>query len=203
MTEHKNNWDNRYDEERFFYGTKPNYFVERSLAGMAPGRALLLAEGEGRNAVYAATLGHHVVAVDNSFVGKRKALALAAQRGVELEYRLEDLVGGTWADESWDLIVLGFAHLPPEIMPGVHEACAAALSPGGVLVLNSFAKAQFGRKSGGPPRLEWLHEVAELRDRFPGLELEVVETEVELDEGPGHRGLAMVIELVGRKPADS
>ena len=201
MAEHKNNWDNRYDEERFFYGTSPNYFVKRSLDGLPPGRALFLAEGEGRNAVYAAGLGQDVVAVDNSAVGKRKALELAAERGVVLEYRLEDLVGGAWTNDSWDLIVLGFAHMPPEIMPDVHAACAASLATGGVLVLNSFSKAQLGRKSGGPPRLDWLHEVAVLRDSFPGLELEVTETEVELAEGPGHRGLAMVIELLGRKTA--
>ena len=200
MAEHKNNWDNRYDEERFFYGTEPNYFVARALVGLTPGRALFLAEGEGRNAVYAAGLGHDVVAVDNSFVGQRKAMDLAAERSVELEYRLEDLVDGAWRGESWDLIVLGFAHLPPEIMPAVHAACAAALAPGGVLVLNSFSKAQFGRKSGGPPRLEWLHEVEELKGRCSGLELDVVETEVGLAEGAGHRGMAMVIELVGRKP---
>ncbi len=200
MAEHKNNWDNRYDEQRFFYGTEPNYFVERSLAGLAPGRALFLAEGEGRNAVYAAGRGHDVVAVDNSFVGQRKALELASARGVELEYRLEDLVGGSWTAESWDLIVLGFAHMPPEIMPAVHEACAVALKPGGVLILNSFAKSQFGRKSGGPPSLDWLHDLTELQGRFPGLAVEAIETEVELDESVGHRGLAMVIELVGRKP---
>ena len=87
MVEQKNNWDNRYDEQRYFYGTEPNYFVERSLAGLAPGRALFLAEGEGRNAVYAAGLGHEVVAVDNSFVGRRKALELATRRVVEEDLR--------------------------------------------------------------------------------------------------------------------
>ncbi len=199
MARHENNWDNRYDEEHYFYGTEPNYFVARALPGLAPGRALFLAEGEGRNAVFAAGLGHDVVAVDNSFVGRRKALALASQRGVTLEYRLEDLIGGSWADESWDLIVLCFAHLPPDVMPDIHAACVAALAPGGAVVLNSFSKAQFGRKTGGPPRLEWLHDLVELRERFCGLAVEIVETEVELGEGTGHGGLAMVIELVGRR----
>jgi len=199
MRKHANNWDNRYDAERYFYGTEPNYFVARVLPGLPRGRALFLAEGEGRNAVFAAELGHDVVAVDNSFVGQRKALALAAARGVELEYRLADLVGGSWMRESWDLIVLGFAHLVPKVMPAVHLGCVAALRPGGVLVLNSFARSQFGRKTGGPPRLEWLHDLTELRQRFAALTLDAVETEVELSEGSGHGGLAMVIELVGRK----
>lgn len=201
MAEHKNNWDNRYDEERYFYGTEPNYFVARVLSETPPGRALFLAEGEGRNAVYAAGQGFDVVAVDDSFVGQRKALDLAEARGVTLDYRLADVIGGSWSAEEWDCIVLGFAHMPPEAMPEVWAACAAALRPGGVVILNSFAKSQMGRKTGGPPRLEWLHDVDVLRGQFPGLAVEAVETEVELFEGVGHRGLAMVIELVGRKPA--
>ena len=199
MSKPKNNWDIRYDEDRYFYGLKPNAFIARKVPELATGRLLFLAEGEGRNAVFAAGLGHDVVAVDNSFVGQRKALALAESRQLTVEYRLEDIVGGSWVNEPWDGIVLCFAHMPPEVMPEVHAACAAALRPGGVLIMNSFAKSQFGRKTGGPPRLEWLHDLAEVRGQFPGLEVEAVETEVELAEGSGHRGLAMVIELVGRK----
>jgi SAM-dependent methyltransferase len=202
MTEHKNNWDNRYDAERYFYGTEPNYFVARMLDTLTPGRALFLAEGEGRNAVYAAGLGHDVVAVDDSFVGQRKALALAEERGVTLEYRLADVVGGAWVDESWDCIVLCFAHLSPAEMPEIWTACATALRPGGKVILNSFAKSQLGRKSGGPPRLDWLHDVVELRTQFPGLTVVAVEAEMELAEGVGHRGLAMVIELVAHKSVD-
>ena len=201
MAEHKNKWDSRYDEERYFYGTEPNYFVAQELAALPCGRALFLAEGEGRNAVHAAEMGQDVVAVDNSQVGRRKALALAAERGAALEYRLADVVGGDWQDEAWDLIVLCFAHLPPDMMPDLHAACAAALKPGGVLVLNSFARSQFGRSSGGPPQLELLHDVSVLSAQFPGLTITCVEKEVTLAEGAGHRGAAMVIELVGRKAA--
>jgi SAM-dependent methyltransferase len=200
-TDHPNRWDQRYDQERYFYGTEPNHLVARVLPDLPRGRALFLAEGEGRNAVYAAGLGFRAVAVDSSFVGRRKALELAARVGVDLEYRLDDVVGGGWTDEPWDLIVLCFVHLPPEDMPGVHGACARALRPGGTLVLNSFSKAQFGRPSGGPPRLEWLHDPDALQLQFPGLELESEAKEVELAEGLGHRGAAMVIEMVGRKPA--
>ncbi|MCB1184278.1 methyltransferase domain-containing protein [bacterium] len=198
---HANNWDNRYDQERYFYGTEPNHLVARVLPGLPRGRVLCLAEGEGRNAVYAATLGHQVVAVDESFVGRRKALELAEYSGVDLEYRLDDVIGGAWTDETWDVIVLCFAHLDPAYMPSVHAACAAALAPGGTLVLCSFSRAQFGRKSGGPPRLEWLHDATELERQFPGLTLEMEEKEVHLSEGTGHVGAAMVIEMVGRKPA--
>jgi len=200
MTDGKrNNWDIRYDEERFFYGKEPNYFVARQLPALDRGRGLFLAEGEGRNAVFAAGLGHEVVAVDNSFIGRRKALELAAARGVSIDYRLEDLTAGSWARESWDFVVLCFAHMDPAIMPTVHRQVAECLAPNGRLVLLSFSKTQFGRKSGGPPRLEWLHDPVELEGQFPGLDLKVEELEVDLNESEGHTGPAMVIEITGSK----
>jgi len=195
---HKNNWDNRYDDERFFYGEEPNYLVKRELPSVPVGRGLFLAEGEGRNAVYAAGLGHDVVAVDNSSVGKRKALELASRSGVELEYRCEDIVAGDWDSEEWDFVVLCFSHLPPAVMGDVHRRVVACLRPGGRVLLVSFAKSQFGRHSGGPPSVEWLHDVEELREEFVGIEWErLEECEVELRESVGHFGLGMVIEGVG------
>ncbi len=97
---HENNWDNRYDEEQFFYGEKPNYFVADELPKITQGRGLFLAEGEGRNIVFAASLGHDVVAVDNSVVGKRKAMELARRAEVEIEYRVEDIISGKWDEEE-------------------------------------------------------------------------------------------------------
>jgi SAM-dependent methyltransferase len=194
-----NKWDERYDQKIFFYGTEPNYYVARILPELESGRGLFLAEGEGRNAVFAAGLGHEVTAVDGSAVGRRKALELAAARGVTLDYRLGDLTCDRWPTECWDFVVLCFAHLPPETMPDVHRQVAASLRPGGTLILNSFAKAQYGRKSGGPPRLDWLHDIDELFLQFPGLSLVGEEKEVDLRESVGHHGLAMVIEMTGIK----
>ncbi len=201
----RNRWDERYDHERYFYGEEPNRFVADRLAGLAPGRALFLAEGEGRNAVHAAGLGHRVLAVDSSAAGRRKALDLARRRGVDLEYRCDDLLADPWDRDPWegrpwDLVVLCFVHLEPADAVAVHARAAAALAPGGLLLLNSFAKAQFGRPSGGPPRLDWLHDLDELRGQFPGLVIEhAVEREVQLAEGSGHRGEAVTIELAGRR----
>ena len=196
---YKTNWDARYEEEGFFYGKEPNYFVARQLSALDKGRGLFLAEGEGRNAVFAAGLGHDVVAVDISTVGRRKALDLAAARDVSIDYRYEDLTSGSWATESWDFVVLCFVHLDPAIMPEVHRQVAECLAPNGRLIFLSFSKAQLGRKSGGPPMLDWLHDPAELKGQFPGLDLVVEEREIDLEESVGHNGLAMVIEITGSK----
>jgi len=199
LTDHRNNWDVRYDEARFFYGRSPNEFVGRELQDLPPGHGLYLAEGEGRNAVFAAGLGHQVTAVDSSVVGRRKALELAAHRRVSLKYDVADLLDHPWPAQQWDHVVMCFAHLPPETMPAVHAKVVDCLAPGGTLIHVSFAKSQFGRKSGGPPRLEWLHEVEVLKQQYAGLDLMLEEKEVDLQEAVGHRGPAMVIELTGTK----
>ena len=203
MQPEKNNWDRRYDQDEYFYGFEPNHFVEEELRRLAPGRGLFLAEGEGRNAVFAAGLGHRVTALDNSWVGRDKALRMAEKRRVELEYRLIDLVADDWGEEgTYDFAVLCFAHLPPERMATIHARTVAALRPGGRLIHCSFAKAQFGRKSGGPPRLDWLHDLAELKRQYAGIEFaRAEELEVELDEADGHRGPAMIIEIAGDRAA--
>jgi SAM-dependent methyltransferase len=195
-----NRWDQRYQSDRYFYGTEPNVHVARSLAQLPPGRGLFLAEGEGRNVVYAAGLGHDAVAVDSSGEGRRKALQLAEEKGVVIDYIQADAAVYPWDAERWDFIVLCFYHMIPAERGAFHARVAAALRPGGTLILQSFSKAQLGRPSGGPPDGERLFELAVLRRDFPGVSWEVArEREVELAEGVGHRGLAAVIEMVGKR----
>nr|MEE4269290.1 class I SAM-dependent methyltransferase [Candidatus Krumholzibacteria bacterium] len=196
----KNNWDRRYDQEDYFYGHEPNHFVGPEVGKLPVGRGLFLAEGEGRNAVHAARLGHSVTALDNSWVGQQKAQKLAQEQGTSLDYRLCDLVADPWDMRDFDFVVLCFAHLPPELMGHVHAQAVESLRPGGRLIHCSFAKSQFGRKSGGPPRLDWLHDLGTVQQQYAGVEFDrAVEHEVELNEAAGHRGLAMVIEISGTK----
>ncbi len=195
-----NRWDERYDHERYFYGRTPNQFVAEELPLLPKGRGLYLAEGEGRNVVFAAGLGHHAVAVDSSAVGRRKALALADDRGVGIHYHIADVLDHNWHEQAWDHVVLCYLHLPPAQRTELHRRVAQCLKPGGTLIFTSFSKAQHGRKSGGPPDIELLHDLAEVRGEFPGLEFEhAIEQEVELAEGVGHVGPAMVIEMLGTK----
>ncbi|MCP4293583.1 MAG: class I SAM-dependent methyltransferase [bacterium] len=197
---HENNWDNRYDEERFFYGREPNYLVARELPKLQKGRGLFLAEGEGRNIVFAAGLGHDVVAVDNSFVGQRKAMELAAGNSVEIEYRLDDLITGNWDSENWDFVVLCFVHMPPDVMGDVHRRVVESLNPNGTVVFCSFEKGQFGRHSGGPPQLEMLHDAKVVASQLDGLNWDYLQiVEVELRESVGHFGRGVVLEGVGVK----
>lgn len=198
----QDSWDRRYAGAAYFYGTAPNRFVAEQLAGLPPGRGLFLGEGEGRNAVHAATLGHAVVAVDRSAEGRRKALRLARERGAEITYLLGDVAEVPWDGEPYDLAVLCFLHLPPALRAAVHRRVTDALRPGGRLVLEAFRKEQLGRGSGGPPDPQLLYDLDDLRGDFPGLVWHRAEAlEADLAEGSGHRGRAAVLRLVGGKPA--
>ncbi len=199
----KNKWDSRYDQEDYFYGFEPNHFVGPEVEKLAAGKGLFLAEGEGRNAVFAAGCGHETVALDNSWVGQEKTLKLASSKGVSVDYRLVDLIADDWVVDQYDFVVLCFVHLAPRFMSQIHSNAVACLRPGGRLIHCSFSKAQFGRSTGGPPSLDWLHDLEELKKQYAGVEFDrTEELEVDLDEATGHRGPAMIIEITGNKAGD-
>ena len=114
-------WDSRFDTPDYAYGTRPNDFLVEVASRLPPGaRVLSLGEGEGRNAAFLAALGHRVTAVDASEVGRDKALRLAAERGVALDYVVSDLADYALAPDTWDAVVAIFCHLPPQ--PAVPRA---------------------------------------------------------------------------------
>lgn len=194
-------WDERYRRPDFYYGTEPNAWLRSQAWRLRPGmRALAVADGEGRNGVWLASQGLAVTTVDGSAVAVEKARALAARHGVEIDACHADLASWTWPT-GMDLAVAIYAHLPPELRASVHAQAAACLRPGGLVLLEGFAKAQLGRSSGGPKSLDMLFDPDTLRLEFEGLELvELLSGEVLLDEGPGHQGLGAVVRLVARRP---
>jgi len=190
-------WEHRYASAVYTYGTRPNQYFQQQLERLEkPGRLLLLAEGEGRNAVYAATKGWQVTAVDFSANAREKALALAKERGVMIEYRLEDIQQFDFStDHQWDVIGLVYAHFPPEWRAAVHQKCAAALAPGGHIILEAFNPNQLNRQSGGPKNIDWLYTKNMLLQDFKSLEpLLCAESTVFLQEGAGHEGFGEVIQ---------
>lgn len=194
-------WDQRYATDEFVYGVEPNVFL-RSVADRLPrGRALCLAEGEGRNAVYLAGLGQQVLAVDASAVGLAKARRLAQSRGVRLETRVADLAHFPIEAGHWDVIVSIFCHLPPAIRLPLHRQVVAGLRPGGMLVLEAYTPAQLTLKTGGPPTAALMMRLAELRHELAGLHfLHAAELEREVLEGRLHTGRGAVVQLLAVKP---
>ena len=200
----KDMWNERYAHTEYAYGKEPNQFFKAFIDQHPAGRILLPAEGEGRNAVYAALHNWEVHAVDFSEEGKRKALALAAENGVEIDYEISDLAHLDLGKTHFDAIALIFAHIPLGLREKVHRKLVGHLLPGGYLVMEVYAKSQLGRDSGGPKSLELLYSSEELLNDFEGLVIEQLEeTEVHLREGIYHQGDARVIRMIARKPEDA
>ncbi|MBT0666488.1 methyltransferase domain-containing protein [Geobacter pelophilus] len=195
------NWDERYSEPGFSYGIAPNEFLVSVVDRIPNGRILSLAEGEGRNAVYLASLGYQVTGVDGSEVGLRKAAKLALERGVTITTIHADLSTFEIEPEVWDGIVAIYCHLPSAIRIPLHQAAVRGLKPGGAFVLEAFSKDQLPYDTGGPKSLDMLMSLDDLKQELAGLEfVHAVQMEREVLEGRGHTGLASVVQVLGIKP---
>jgi SAM-dependent methyltransferase len=194
-------WNRRYSEPGYAYGTSPNDFIV-AVAGMIPrGRILSLAEGEGRNAVYLASLGCRVTAVDSSAVGLLKAGALAAEQGVTISTIVADLGEYRIEAEQWDGIISCYCHIPSTIRAALHHDVVRGLKPGGVFVLEAFSKGQLAYNSGGPQELDLLMDLDDLKVELHGLEFVRAATlERDVREGTRHTGLASVVQILAIKP---
>lgn len=194
-------WDEKYSTEDYIYGKEPNRFLEDCAGELPPGDVLSLAEGEGRNAVYLASLGFRVTAVDHSQVGLDKAQRLATDKGVEIDAICADLADYELGHERWDAIVSIFGHLPPDVRRKVYARIPGALKPGGILLLEAYTPEQMGRGTGGPRSVDLLVTADMLREELAGLQfLRLEELEREVIEGRGHTGPASVVQLIARKP---
>lgn len=192
-------WNERYAEKEYVYGTQPNVFFKEQLDQLAAGNLLLPAEGEGRNAVYAASQGWNVVAFDISASGKEKAMQLSAAQKVAVEYQVTGVLD-LKTDIKFDGIGLCYTHFPIEIRKEAFQHLLKFLKPNGVIIFEAFAKAQLGKPSGGPKNIEMLFSIEEIKDEFPELEFKLLEEKtIELSEGNYHKGKAEVIRFLGLK----
>jgi SAM-dependent methyltransferase len=194
-------WNERYSEPGFTYGTEPNEFIVSVFDRIPKGNILSLAEGEGRNAVYLASLGYQVTGVDGSDIGLHKAQTLATERGVIITTILADLSTFEIEPETWDGIIASYCHLPSEIRIPLFKAAVQGLKSGGVFVLEAYSKEQLNYGTGGPQSLDMLMSLDELTKELAGLNfVHAVRIEREVREGSRHTGLASVVQIFGIKP---
>ncbi len=196
----KINWNHRYSDNEFIYGTEPNAFlVEHSSKLVGP--VLSLAEGEGRNAVYLAALGLQVHCVDGSSVGLAKAQRLAQTKGVDINTEVADLATYQPAANRYQSVISISAHLPSKIRYRLYPMIERCLLPNGILVLEAYSENQLGRNTGGPKDVDMLMTVSKIEREFPNLEPIILRTiDREVYEGKQHTGLASVVQYVGKKP---
>ena len=205
MTNWTQRWDDRYKSEEFAYGEDPNNYLKEQIEKLNTGTILFPAEGEGRNAVFAAKLGWKVAAFDISEEGKNKALKLAKANNVTIDYQVGVLETLNYKAEQFDAIALIYAHFPAEIKSSIHKTLETYLRTGGIIVFEAFSKKHLeylaiNDKVGGPKDIESLFSIEEIQADFPNYEIiELEEKEIELNEGLFHNGKGSVIRFVGRK----
>ncbi len=196
-------WNNRFAAEGYIFGKEPNAFLASQRERLGPGMsALCVSDGEGRNSVWLARQGLKVTAFDFSPVGVAKACALAREAGVSVDHRQSDIFRWDWSAASYDAVVAIFIQFAaPEARARIFEGMRAALAPGGLLILQGYRPEQLAYGTGGPSQVENLYTEPLLRESFAGLEiLHLASHDDEVDEGPAHRGMSALIDLVARRP---
>ncbi|HYV54268.1 MAG TPA: class I SAM-dependent methyltransferase [Chitinophagaceae bacterium] len=198
-------WNERYSNDEFAFGKQPNNYLKEQLEKLNVGTILFPAEGEGRNAVFAANLGWTVSAFDISMEGKKKADRLAKINNVTIDYQVGDLQEISFDTKQFDVIALIYAHFPANIKSLYHKTLDKYLRNGGVVIFEAFSKRHIDYVSknenvGGPRDLESLFSIEEIKSDFANYDIiELEEKEIELSEGLYHNGTGSVIRFVGQK----
>jgi SAM-dependent methyltransferase len=195
-------WEARFSAPEYVFGTEPNAFL-KSHAGVLPktGKALAIADGEGRNGVWLAEQGLDVLSVDFSPTAQAKAQELARRRGVTLRTLQADIMAWDWPSAEFDVVAAIFFQFatPPErtrIFAGIRKA----LKPGGLLLLEGYGPKQLEYKTGGPSEIENLYTEDLLRAEFAGFsEIATRSYDSMMSEGIRHVGMAALVDLVARK----
>lgn len=166
-------WDRRYSGKDLVWGADPNRWVEQECAPLPAGRALDLACGEGRNAIWLARRGWRVTAVDFSQVALARGAELAAASdgpgdGGTIEWVRADVFTYAPEPKAYDLVVIAYLQVPPGPRRAVVRAAAQALAPGGRLVVVAHDSANLERGVGGPQDPDVLYTAQDLAGDLAG-----------------------------------
>lgn len=201
----KSFWNQRYASEEYAYGKQPNEFFKRELDRLEVGKLFLAAEGEGRNAVYAAQQGWEVVCYDFSEEAQKKALQLAKENNVKIDYRLGSLEDINFNQAEFDAVGIVFVQFPEAIRRQNFHKISSFLKPGGTMILEAFSKSHLedqkeNPKVGGPKNSIQLYEIDAIKKDFNDFEVEIAtEERTDLNEGIYHKGRSSVVQFVGKK----
>ena len=190
-------WNSRFNEAEWAYGTQANDFVRSCFHHPGQGRVLCLAEGQGRNAVYLASLGYQVTALDYSEVGLERAQALAKSQGLSIETQQADLAEYSFETETWDGIVSIFGHLPSALRSQVNAQLFSSLKPGGFLCMEGYHLDQLNFKTGGPAHPDLLYSEDVLTQELCGQwsDFIVQKSQRIIKEGPYHNGPSSTVQI--------
>lgn len=198
----QNTWNERFAPEHYVFGEAPNAYLQSQVAHLIPGKALALADGEGRNGVWLAQQGLQVDTFDFSQVALRKAQALALKRHVTVNMVCSDWQSFGWKPAHYDNIVgIFFQFATPEERTNLFHRMDASLKPGGTLIIQGYTPRQLDFNTGGPGQRAHLYDETLMMDAFGHLDILDLRTyEADITEGTGHKGMSGLLGLTARKP---
>ena len=195
-------WQERYATDEYRFGTAPNAFLA-SQAKLLPksGKALAVADGEGRNGVFLAEHGLDVLSLDFSPNAQAKARKLAAARGVTISVEQADVINWSYPPDAFDVVAaIFFQFAAPPDRDRIFAGIKRTLKRGGLLLLEGYRPKQLEYKTGGPGILENLYTREILEAAFGDFaSLDIREYDAELHEGAGHGGMSALVDLVAVK----
>lgn len=197
----KDKWDSRFSEEGYVYGTSENEFIGEMSERIPPHSNVgCFAEGEGRNAVYLASLGHHVTMYDQSTAGIEKAKKLAGQHHVSIETAAMDLTKEKVESSQYDAAIMVFGHVPKQDQQFLIENIIQSVKTGGQIMFEVYSENQINYKSGGPPTVEHLYNPSDILSWIkPYKCVHFYYGEAVRNEGSRHTGMGHVIQVVIQK----
>jgi SAM-dependent methyltransferase len=196
-------WEGRYAAPEYIFGRAPNYFIAFCKPLLpASGKALAIADGEGRNGVWLALQGLETLSIDFSPTAQKKAAVLAQESGATLSFELADVHSWPYPAETYDVVAEIFTQFSD---PGQRRAkwdgMKRALKSGGLLIIQGYTPKQLDYGTGGPKQLDHLYTRELLETEFAGWrDMRIVEEELEMHEGRAHSGKSAVINFTAWKP---
>jgi 2-polyprenyl-3-methyl-5-hydroxy-6-metoxy-1,4-benzoquinol methylase len=179
-------WDERHAARQPIESFEPDPTLVDEIGSLRPGRALDLGAGDGRNAIWLASQGWHVTAVDFSQVALDRGRALATARGVRVEWQCADFLEWSPGASRFDLVTLFFIHLPPDERRDVYARAAAAVAPGGTLLIVGHDRTNLADGVGGPQDPTVLFTPGEVAADLAGFRVD--QAEVVRRRAPDGRG---------------
>ncbi len=202
FTDAARTWDSRYNSDEYIFGKEPNRWLHQHSSALPDsGRVLCVADGEGRNSVWLASLGLEVDAFDVSKTGVEKARRLAAEKNVNVNYAIADCDGFAWEEDTYDAVIAIFIQFAdPAMRERLFNNIIKSLKPDGVVFLQGYTPKQLDYRTGGPPEVSHLYNPEMLRSAFAQLRIsELTEYEEVMQEGSRHHGLSALVGMVAHK----
>jgi SAM-dependent methyltransferase len=197
--ESRSKWNERYSTDEYFFGKEPNEFLKQEIEKLKPGKILFVGDGEGRNSVYAASLGWEVDAIDISDVAKSKALKLADEYNVNINYFIGDAIDQNYKQNEYDAVAIIYFHVKKEDREKFEKKMIKALRPKGIIILLLYEQEHLNNSSGGPRSEELLYDLSDIAENFIDLEFKVFAKEHFSRVKNNERQESTVIKFVGKK----